>query len=820
MLLIKNCDSINAVKEAQIAQLVEQETENLCVVGSIPSLGTTFEFCMTRSERERDALDITSSCFVFASAGSGKTKILVDRYVKSMFFGIEPSDILSITYSKAAVYEIENRISYILKQLYLDENFTKTYLKETLNITNISKQDIEKASQLFFKFQDSLSQLKILTIHSFCQSLLLQFPFEADILPDFRILDETEGINLMMQAKETVLNQLSDNVVKILSRNFSLKTLEDFINNIYQLLPKFSEFFSKNTTLEAYKNKASNFFNVNSLQETISCKFSVVQKKFIEKFFTNQDLEKVYLTQQGILRKRIPYPNDPISKDIAEIVFENYVIKNKLKTLEKTCSYLQLVQKILEEYQLLKNKKNVLDFTDVLYKTKYLLTKSCAKEFVISKICSQIKSIMIDEAQDLSPIQWELIRIFGDDIYSDPYSQKTLFVVGDIKQSIYRFQGADCDLLAKTYIDTTQILQKINKKTKMIYFNKNYRSLPKILDFVDKIFAENNSKNLSGETIVYQKPIPFRQDAQGKVEIIKIKNAEMGVQKKSEEIAINISKLMTDNSLILTRSRNELSENIMKSLINLGIKIAPPDRINLPKNLLIMDLLAIADICIKANNEYAIYCVLKSSYIFEKPLTNSDLLALHHNRIKPIWEKIKSDFPEQYAVLDRIISWYDENELQKFFYLISTNLHKISINDQYIIANFMDEITKFSKNNSENIPNFLEYFRASSVEISNQNISKAEIRLSTIHGSKGLEADTVFLLDYKLEADKTKTNFLFWKDFFFLKPAQKNSFPEINQIADAEYEAETRELYRLLYVAMTRSRNNLYIFTSGDNSPF
>lgn len=777
---------------------------------------------MTNFERERDALDIASSCFVFASAGSGKTKILVDRYIKSLVFGVEPRDILSITYSNAAVYEIENRISDILKRLYLDENFTKTYLKETLNITNISKKDVEKTSQLFFKFQDNLSQLKILTIHSFCQSLLLQFPLESDIFPDFRILDETEGINLMTQAKETVLSRISGDVVKILSRNFSLKTLEDLINNIYQFLPKFSEFFSKNTTLEAYKNKASNFFNTNPSQETISYKFSAEQKKFIEKFFVNQDLEKVYLTQQGILRKRIPYHNEPLSKDIAEIVFESYMIKNKLKTLEKTCSYLHLVQKIIEEYQRLKNEKNVLDFSDVLYKTKYLLTKSCAKEFVISKICSQIKSIMVDEAQDLSPIQWELIRIFGDDIYSDPYSQKTLFVVGDIKQSIYRFHGADCDLLAKTYIDTTQILQKINKKTKMIYFNKNYRSLPQILDFVDKIFEGNNSKNLGlgYETIMYQKHIPFRQNAHGNVEIIKIKSTEMGIQKKSEEIAINISKLMTNNSLILTRSRNELSENIMKSLINLGIKIAPPDRINLSKNLLIMDLLAVADICIKADNEYAICCVLKSPYIFEKPLTNSDLLVLLHNRIDPILEKVKSNFSEQYAVLNRIISWYNENELQKFFYLISINLHRLSTNDQYIIANFMDEITKFSKNNSENIPNFLEYFRTSNIQISNQNTSKAEIRLSTIHASKGLEADTVFLLDYKLEADKTKTNFLFWEDFFFLKPAQKNSFPEINQIADAEYEEETRELYRLLYVAMTRPRNNLYIFTDGESSLF
>ena len=89
MLLIGNCDIVNLVNDAQIAQSVEQETENLCVVGSIPSLGTIGMFCMKCFDNNQDALDVTSSCFVFASAGSGKTRVLVDRYVKTLFQGID-----------------------------------------------------------------------------------------------------------------------------------------------------------------------------------------------------------------------------------------------------------------------------------------------------------------------------------------------------------------------------------------------------------------------------------------------------------------------------------------------------------------------------------------------------------------------------------------------------------------------------------------------------------------------------------------------------------------------------------------------------------
>ena len=822
MLLTGNCDIVNPVNDAQIAQAVERETENLCVVGSTPTLGTIGVFFMNSFDNRQDALDVTSSCFVFASAGSGKTKILVDRYVKSLVYGISPQDILNVTYSNAAVCELEERISGILKQLYLNkDNFTQRYMQDTLNMTNISKQDIEKASELFFKFQDNLSQLKILTIHSFCQSLLQQFPLEADLFPDFRILDETEGLNFISQAKEGVLNRLSDDIIKNLLCNFSLTTLEDFINKIYQNLPRFIDFFSENKTLEIYRTKALDLFNIKCDTENEgSCQFTVRQKEFIAKFLANKNLEEVYLTKDGTLRKKIPFQNETISKEISVIVYENYIMRNKSKTLETTCSFLKLAQQIVEEYQRIKIENHVLDFSDVLYKTKYLLTKSCAKEFIISKICSQIKSIMIDEAQDLSPLQWELIRLFADDIYFDPCSQKTIFVVGDIKQSIYRFQGADCDMLSKTFVDTANIFQKMNKKVKEIYLNVNYRSLPKVLESVDKFFEKKNSKNLSSEAIKYQKHVPFRHSEQGNVEIINIEEYETDLQKKSEKIAFDISQRMTDNSLILTRSRNELSKNVVQNLTKLGIKVAPLDGLKLSQNLIIMDLLALADFCINGNNDYALCCTLKSPYIFDEPLKNNDLQMICRINISLTLKQLELNFPKQYMYLNKIISWYDETELQKFFYLLSVNLHNISANERYTVANFLDEVTKFAKNYSENIPKFLEYFRASDIKISNQNISTKEIRLSTIHGSKGLEADTVFLLPYKLKADKAKTKFLFSQDFFFIKPPQKKSFPELDKIANEEYDAEERELYRLLYVAMTRARNNLYIFTTGSENIF
>ena len=421
---------------------------------------------------------------------------------------------------------------------------------------------------------------------------------------------------------------------------------------------------------------------------------------------------------------------------------------------------------------------------------------------------------MIDEAQDLSPIQWELISLISDEIYSDPNTEKTIFMVGDIKQSIYRFQGADCNLFSEYYRKTSQVFRQTGRELRTVYLDTSYRTLPKILEIVDKVFEGEISKtSLGSDLIHYQRHKPFRNSDSGKFEIIRVKNDE----NQAFQIAQNIANLKTDNSLILTRSRNDLSQNIMNELSKLGVEIAPPDRIKLNDNLLVMDLLAIADVCIDQNNDYAICCLLKSPYIFENPLTNDDLFEVCYNRTHSVLDNLKTNFPEKHSYFNNLVSEYDPYELEKFFYSLSIKLNNLSPNDTYILTGFMDEVTKFSKNNSESIPEFLEYFRSSNIELTNQNISKTAIRLSTIHGSKGLEADTVFLLDFDLEADKSKTKFLFSDSHFFIKPSQKDSFPEINRIAEGEYLEEKRELFRLLYVALTRSRDNLFIISSNQN---
>lgn len=777
---------------------------------------------MSYTKEYFDATDITSSSFVFASAGSGKTKVLVDRYIKSLFFGIKPEEILCITFTNAAVFEMETRISNILEKLYINENdFTRNYLIETLHLEPTT-DNIKKAENLFFTFQESLSNLKILTIHSFCQNLLQQFPLESGISPSFEVIEERDSLKVLQEIKEQVFRTLNEETLQKLTEYFSIYSLEDFVNKIQQHISQFLRIFEEFPNLEEYKKYLEQNFKYS--QNNID--FTEEQKCFINENLKCENLGNLYLTAYGDIRKKIPFQNNKISQELAEIIFKKSQNQKKKQTIEKTCIFLELVKQIIQEYETFKNDKNVLDFFDVLYKTKYLLTKSCAKEFVISKICNKIKSVMIDEAQDLSRIQWELIYLFSEDIYTDPNSEKTIFIVGDIKQSIYRFQGADYSLFSKFYQFCSNVLSNLNKKFKTVYLNTNYRTGFEILQIVDKTFEGKIAEfSMNNGIINYKKHIPFHKNPISNFSIIELEENEDVTQ----FIAQKIAQLKTKNSLILTRSRGELSENIITKLTDLGIEIAPSDRINLNDNILILDLLAITEICINPQYDYALCCFLKSHYFFEKPLSNNDLFKICHNRIKSVFELLKFNFPKKFNCINRIIENYKEDNLRGFYYYLINLVRYLTPDDENAIFAFMDEVNKFSEKHSDNISEFLKYFKETNIQIVNQNMAKECIRLSTIHASKGLEADTVFLLDFNLNADKQKTNFIFsfdnelfsknkQKSLFFIKPSQKEMFLELNNFIENEYKEEERELLRLLYVAMTRARKNLYIFGKGNGN--
>ena len=156
-----------------------------------------------------EAMDIFASCFVFASAGSGKTKVLVDRFVKHLINGYRPRDIMCVTFTRAAIFEMASRLGSLLQELEsAPEERLKEYLQEALGIQAPSDKQLTRAQSLYSLWIEDYSNLNIVTIHSFCQKLLEEYPIESGVHPEFTVLDELEADCLLGEAKTTFFRDI------------------------------------------------------------------------------------------------------------------------------------------------------------------------------------------------------------------------------------------------------------------------------------------------------------------------------------------------------------------------------------------------------------------------------------------------------------------------------------------------------------------------------------------------------------------------------------------------------------------------------------
>lgn len=815
------------------------------------------------------ALDINASCFAFASAGSGKTKLLVDRYIKSLINGVKPSEILCLTFTNFAVSEMFNRISTILKDLSIkDDKYIYDYLSNTLNISNIDKNLIINVRKIFIMFQNELSHTKIMTLHSFCKTILTQFSIEADISPGFNIIEQEELKLLLQKAKQkyfSKLTQYEDNIP------FSSYYLNELIDEI----------FSNNTNyMSIYNNGSTNILY--SKLHIDNIQFNTEQKYIIDEYFSGKNIEDVFLTKTGSIRKNIKYNNvsSYLLNDIAQTVYDMKLNNNKSNIINKTKIFIEIMKGVYNELSILKSNNNILDFNDIINKTYYLLKYSSYKDYVLLEVAKNIKTILLDEAQDLSTIQWSILGFFIENCFADILNNKSVFIVGDIKQSIYRFQNANYKAFIDFYNYSKKATKQFNKKLYTVYLDKCYRTLPNILHNIDKVlysysqFAFNND---------YREHIPVRNNTQNEIytnliskvdntsdvdinninssnfesdEIFeqehtlvtnnilkKTYNSEGNIHDNFKSNGVfellntsdyqSIAKYIYDNNvrdaLILFRSKNDFNTNLYHELIKLGLNVAPLDKLYLKDIKIVQNILELANVAIDNTNEQCLASILQSSYIFNNPINNQDLFDLCNNRNKQLIDCIKEKYKEKFNIICNVIDKYKSNNLLEFFYYIIYKIIKINnINDNDVVATFMDIVLKYSENYNENIIDFLEYFNNTEYTMHSYDNAKDCIRFSSIHSSKGLEANTVILLNFSLQTDKGQVKFIYKdnqnifepyndKYLFFIKPTLNESCIELEQYINDEYTEESKELFRLLYVALTRARDRLYIFNNGSD---
>ena len=447
--------------------------------------------------RQIAAADPERSVFVSANAGSGKTHVLVQRVINLLLRGEDPAKILCVTFTKAAAANMATRVFDTLAEwTALDD----AALDEKIKLATGKTPDAAQraiARRLFASALETPGGLKVQTIHAFCTRLLHQFPFEADVAARFDVLDEATTAQLLNELtldvllegatkpdsalgkalaaaitaaadvtfKEVIAETIGkrDLITAWTGRAGGVQPAIDELTRTFGLAPGDSiqaienEYFSASAFPQAEWPALMEFLASSDrptdrdLAGFLAAARAATGRESIEHYL------RLFCTRTRERRKNILTANfakanpDWNSRLIAEQdrVCELVAREFALRARDRSAALITVAAAVIERYRAEKDRRGLLDYEDLIDKTLALLrdasTKSTAAAWVLYKLDLGINHVLVDEAQDTSDKQWEIIKILVAEFLPGGARgnvRRTLFAVGDEKQSIFSFQGA------------------------------------------------------------------------------------------------------------------------------------------------------------------------------------------------------------------------------------------------------------------------------------------------------------------------------------------------------------------------------------------
>ncbi|WP_375624797.1 MULTISPECIES: double-strand break repair helicase AddA [unclassified Bartonella] len=844
--------------------------------------------------------------WVSANAGSGKTHVLSERVIRLLLNGTPPARILCLTYTRAAAAVMQSRIFRTLSSW---NELDDAQLKETL--TRFEKKPVNAhkltyARQLFARALETPGGLKIQTIHAFCESLLHQFMLEANIAGHFELPDDISRKKLLQESRRQLLARRD--VQPALQQLFTVISEHTFNQLLYEATEKqhkLSDFLSSllsengEEKLRALFNLAPDETNqclLEQIKQTArlplyalthceingsqSCKDMVEKLSQLEKLRDETDIlniiSDIYFTIKGeprnfshLSRKKSdqiwPFIQQMLKdkQNKLSILLEKYQCA-KVATLNMAA--FQLCAVYLKIYTNLKKANGFLDFDDLIERTLYLLQRKGASQWVHYKLDRGLDHILLDEAQDTNPEQWKIIQLLAQEFFSG-YSQRTnirtLFAVGDEKQSIYSFQGAAPENFAENGRIIQKKVQQINQQFEKVQLHYSFRSTADVLKSVDIVFeTPENYKGLStentktvheairvhspGEVVIWdtisQETSEFPHDWHLSVDHLDTPEVRLA-EKIAETIANWLQKgemlpakgrlIRASDIMILVRKRDQFVSALSRAFKHRNIPVAGADRLQLTKHISIRDLMALARFVLQPQDDLSLACVLKSPLF---AFSEEELYQLAAHRTGSLWQSLcthassQISFKDAFEKLNHYRALVDKIPVFEFYSHILNNdkgrqkiLSRLGSEANDVLDAFMDYTLTIQKTGLPGLQAFLETLSASEPEIKREfEQNNEEIRIMTVHAAKGLEAAVVFLVDpgsaiwhpqhaphlLKITPDNAQWN---GKQAFIWRPNEKFDTKLSKQAISYLKERAEEEYRRLLYVGMTRAEDRLFI---------
>lgn len=876
------------------------------------------------------ASDPTRSVWVNASAGTGKTKVLIERVLRLLLPrldgtpGAQPNRILCLTYTKAASAEmIERLLSRVSSWAVMKDDDLNQALRAVLGIDPTDHHRM-CARRLFTELVDGPDQVRIMTIHAFCQSVLSRFPLEAGISPHFTLIEGAEFDDLLNQAQKNAMRDMGSHpdlsgvmarLATLLSDHRLSQVMRDILSERRQLTVSLSTY--QGTERDRVLREMLGLENNDTLDSWAQSIIDLPVDFIHDLILLDQGLRDGTKVEKSISDRiyrwtiRTPYERLDSFDDLVRAFFgvngdrlgdggkqgrrkaddqlrmlyvlcgdrvETLVKKRRMIDLfEANISLFAFVDHMMSWYDRLKRSRGVLDFDDLIRMTSALLgtqnsqlQSSQTPSWVMYKLDGGIDHILVDEAQDTNPEQWQIIAALAQSF--DPEDQtrtRSLFVVGDQKQSIYRFQGADPDTFEKMLSHFGESHSGTPIHLDRIPMNTSFRSTSAVLTVVDQVFNdESRLRDLRlSEPILH---VVHRQGQSGRVEVwplvplvkdtekrepwvlpIDIKQSVNGPDILARRIARRIRSWMDQKTIlpsrqrpieprdimILVRKREPYLSALRAALRAEGIPVASADRQEILESIAVEDLISLAQFSLLPSDDLALACVLKS------PLfggTDDDLIKIAPRRSGSLWDALQSDrsYLPWVLYLKTLIDRVDHISPYQFLSDVlncpcparesgsgrAAFLAKMS-GDHLDSIDHLLGLALAASQNGDSMVTFVHGLIRDNPEIRQLgSVADNVVRLMTVHGSKGLESPIVILPDTIKSSRDGRSGSMFWPDdtgapLPLWVPLASDRPDDIPGVMERVGDADRAEEQRLLYVALTRAQDWLIVAGAERSQP-
>jgi ATP-dependent helicase/nuclease subunit A len=846
------------------------------------------------------ASDPDISAWVAANAGAGKTYTLANRVARLLMLrDTKPERILCLTFTKAAAAEMQGRL---FKQLGAWAMLPDDDLRaEIVKIGGDAHADLRQARRLFAGALEAPGGLKVLTLHAFCQIVLSRFPLEAGVAPGFDVLDDLSAREMVADARQRVLERAGSGEARLAAAVAHLVT-ETSETRLTQVMDaalgasrrKLDRILDSADDLGVVARRAHGVRN-GETADGLARDFCAGLAREIEQLRAVRDwlssgsandiksasrLEPLLaapedfahaatflLTAEGTPRKQMATRKLGDARpdlliwltDLQTRFCDTAERHRNARAAALAEAALVLADAVRREYAAARARRGVLDYDDLIVKTRDLLERQGAAQWVLYKLDGGIDHVLIDEAQDTSPEQWAIVRKLTGEFFSgdgrERQKPRTIFAVGDEKQSIFSFQGADPAQFEINRVHFEELALGAGHAFRSEPLITSRRSAPAILEFVDTVFASVAARTgltSGGGEIRHD---AHRAGAPGGIEFwptlkpddkeeedpwlpVDATQAHSPAARLAAQIADKIACWIRDGArlpghdkpiqpqdiMILLPRREPFGSEVIRQLKQRNVPVAGADRVVLTEQIAAMDLLALGRFAVQRDDDLTLAALLRSPLC---GVSEEELYALAHGRRGSLWAELAArrddtvSFAASHEFLTEMLERADYAPPFEFYAhaLVARSakeklLARLGPEAADTIDEFMNLALAYERGATPSLEGFLDWVARGGTEIRrDMERGRNEVRVMTVHGAKGLEADIVILPDTaSLPGGLSHTDPLLFVEDGVLFPLSGADMPEVVRQAKAARDDELmKEHRRLLYVALTRARDRLCI---------